>query len=84
MLGSSLALRPTRKPYYLYWQKLHTAADEARQRASGAWSVMDEIDKDPDLSPEGKARKKKKAAADAIADFQQSRTLTVAKEAVER
>jgi hypothetical protein len=84
MLGSSLALRPTRKPYYLYWQKLHAAADEARQRASGAWSVMDEIDKDPDLSPEGKARKKKKAAADAIADFQQSRTLTVAKEAVER
>jgi len=71
-------------PDYVHWQKLHAAADEARQRVSGAFSIMDEIDKDPDLSPEGKERKKKKAAAEAIADFQNSKMVSNAKEAVER
>lgn len=71
-------------PDYLHWKALHAAADEARQRATGAFSMMDEIDKDPDLSPEGKRRRKQQAASEAIADFQQSRSLANAKAAVER
>ena len=71
-------------PEYLHWQKLHRCADEARQRVAQAWAAFDAIDNDTDLSPEGRDRKKKKLAAEAIADLQQSRALTIAKDAVER
>ena len=49
-----------------------------------AWAVMDEIDADRDLSSEGRDRKKKKLAAEAIADFQKSKALVGAKDAVGR
>jgi hypothetical protein len=45
---------------------------------------MKEIDGDIDLSTEGKGRKKKKLAATAVADFEKSKALLDAKEAVER
>ena len=45
---------------------------------------MDEIDADIDLSTEGKACKKRRYAAEAIAEFENSKVLLDAKDAVER
>ena len=66
------------------WPKLHAAMDEARERVSKAWARMDEIDADGDLSNEGRIRKKKTLATEAIADFQNSKTLEAAKAVVSR
>ena len=71
------------KPEYVVWQKLHEAANEARARVSKACAQMDEIDRNPDLSREGKERQRRKAWAQAIADFEASKTLARACEAVE-
>ena len=46
--------------------------------------LADEIDRNLDLSREGKEHQRRKAAAQAIADFEASRTLARAREAVER
>jgi hypothetical protein len=72
------------EPKYIHWEKLHAVADEARDRVAKAWAAMDEIDADRDLSSEGRDRKKKKLAAEVIADFQKSKALVGAKDAVER
>ena len=69
-------------PEYLHWQKLHAVADEARGRVSKAYALMDEIDRNADLSPEGKDRQRRQVAAQAIADFEASKTLARAHEAV--
>jgi hypothetical protein len=71
------------KPEYVHWQKLHEAASEARERVSKAYMQMDEIDRSADLSPEGKYRQRSKTAAQAIADFEASKTLARARAAVE-
>ena len=57
-------------PEYVHWQRLHEAADEARERVSKAYTQMDEIDRDADLSRDGKYRQRREAAARAIADFE--------------
>jgi lipopolysaccharide biosynthesis regulator YciM len=44
---------------------------------------MDDIDRNADLSREGKERQRRKAAAQAVADFEASKTLARAREAVE-
>ena len=36
-------------PEYLHWQRLHEAANEARERVSKAYVQMDEIDRNADL-----------------------------------
>ena len=71
-------------PEYLHWQRLHEAANEARERVSKAYVQMDEIDRNADLSRDGKYRQRRKTAAQAIADFEASKTLARAREAVER
>ena len=71
-------------PEFVHWQKLHAAADEARDRVAQTWAAFQAIESDADLSPEGKARQKKKVAAAAITEFQQSKALMRAKEAVDR
>jgi hypothetical protein len=38
------------KPEYVHWQKLHEAANEARERVSKAYMQMDEIDRNADFS----------------------------------
>ena len=60
-------------PEYLHWQRLHEAANEARQRVSKAYVQMDEIDRNADLSRDGKYRQRRKIAAQAIADFEASK-----------
>ena len=37
-------------PEYLHWQRLHEAVNEARERVSKAYTLMDEIDRNADLS----------------------------------
>jgi hypothetical protein len=71
-------------PEYLHCQRLHAAANEARERVSKAYMQMDEIDRNPDLSRDGKCRQRSKAAAQAIANCEASKTLASAHEAVER
>ena len=70
-------------PEYLHWQKLHAVANEARERLSKFYRQADEIDDNTDFSPEGKYRQRSKTAAQAIADFEASKTLTRARETVE-
>jgi hypothetical protein len=70
-------------PEYLHWQRLHEAANEARERVSKAYEQMDEIDGKADLSRDGKYRQRNKTAAQAIADFEASKTLARARQAVE-
>ena len=70
-------------PEYLHWQRLHEAANEARQRVSRAHAQMDEIDRNADLSRDGKYRQRSKTAAQAIAALEASKTLARAREAVE-
>ncbi len=69
-------------PEYLHWQRMHEAANEARERVSKAYVQMDEIDRNAELSRDGKYRQRSKTAAEAIADFEASKTLTRAREAV--
>jgi cysteinyl-tRNA synthetase len=70
-------------PEYLHWQRLHEAADEARERVSKAYARMDEIDRNPNLTREEKERQRRKAWAEAIADFGSAKTLARARQAVE-
>jgi hypothetical protein len=58
-----------------HWQRLHQAANEARARVSNAHMQMDEIDRDADLSPDDKYRKRSMTSAQAIADLEASKTL---------
>jgi hypothetical protein len=70
-------------PEYLHWQRLHEAVNEARERVSNAYMQMDEIDRNAALSPDSKYRQRSETAAEAIADFEASRTLARARDAVE-
>ena len=70
-------------PEHVHWQRLHEAANEARERLSKAYVQMDEIDRNADLSPDGKYRQRNKTAAQAMADFEASKTLARARQAVE-
>ena len=87
---SELQLRATIVPQqarwpaaeYVHWQRLHAVANEARERVSKACMLMDEIDRNSDLSPEGKERQTKEAAVQSIANFEASKSLARAREAV--
>ncbi len=61
---------------------MHEAANEARERVSRAHTQMDEIDRKADLPRDGKYRQRSKTATQAIANFEASRTLERAREAV--
>jgi hypothetical protein len=69
-------------PEYLHWQRLHEAANEARARVSKFYALADEIDRNPSLSRDDKYQQRSKSADEAIADFEASKTLTRAREAV--
>ena len=70
-------------PEYLHWQRLHEAVNEARERVSKAYMQMDEIDRDASLSRDGKYRERSKIADEAITEFEASKTLARACQAVE-
>ena len=72
------------KPENIVWQKLHEAANDARARVSKAYMQMDEIDRSVDLSLDDKYHERSKTADEAIADFEASKTLTRAREVVNR
>jgi hypothetical protein len=69
-------------PELLHWQKLHAVASEARERVSRAYMQMDEIDRNSELSREGKGHQRREIAAQALAELEASRTLIRAREAV--
>jgi hypothetical protein len=68
---------------YVHWQRLHQVVNEARERVSKAYALMDEIDRKAELSREGKERQRREAAAEAVADFEASKTLARARQAVQ-
>ena len=65
-------------PEHAHWIKLHALADQARASVRAAFALMDGIDNDPDLSPQGRQRKKCKAAIDMLTEMQNSKALTQA------
>jgi hypothetical protein len=67
------------KPDNVIWQKLHNAANEARERVSRFYALADEIDRN--ATRDDKYCQRTKAADEAIADFQASKTLARAREA---
>jgi hypothetical protein len=69
-------------PEYVHWQRLHDVANEARERVRNSHSQMDNVDRSANLSHEGKYRQRSEIAADAIAEFESSKTLARAREAV--
>ena len=69
-------------PELLHWQRLHEAANEARERARKAYAQMDEIDRNADVPPDAKYRERSAIAANAISDFEELKTLRSAREAV--
>ena len=70
-------------PERLHWQRLHEAVNEARERVGKAYLLMDEIDGDADLSREDKYRGRNRVADQTIAEFEASKTLLRAREAVQ-
>ena len=86
-LGLQLAIVPRQprwpKPEVLHWIKLHEAANEARAHVIKFYTLADEIDCKADLSRDGKYHERGEIAAQAIADFEASKTLARACEAVE-
>ena len=71
------------KPEYVHWQKLHEAANEARANVTKAYTEMDEIDRNASLSSDIKYRRRCEIADQAIADFEASKTLARARQAIE-
>jgi hypothetical protein len=69
-------------PEYPPWQRLHEAGNEARSRVSKFYTLADEIDRNTDLSRDDKYRQLSKSADEEIADFEASKTLARAREAV--
>ena len=67
---------------FLHWQQLHALANEARDRVAKFYQQADEIDRDVNLSRGGKEKQHKKAATEAIAVFEQSKSLTRARQSV--
>ena len=70
-------------PELVHWQRLHAAADETREAVRTAYRRMDEIDRNAHLSREDKARQRHRVATQVFAEFEASKTLTRAREAVE-
>ena len=71
------------KTEYVHWQKLHEAADEARANVTKAYTEMDKIDRNASLSSDIKYRRRCEIADQAIADFEASKTLARARQAIE-
>jgi hypothetical protein len=72
------------EPKYTHWQKLHAVPDEARQRVAKAYAAMDAVDKDQNLSVEGKKHARAKVVEQALAELKRSTTLEKARAAVAR
>ena len=62
-------------PEHVHWQRLHEAANEARERVSKFYTLADRIDRNAALSRDDKYRQRRRIAAEAIADLEASKTL---------
>src|SRR4029453_7749865 len=70
------------EPENIVWQKLHAVPNEARERVNKVYAQMDEIDGNADLSREDKQHKRSEVMAQTLAEFEASKTLVRAREAV--
>ena len=64
------------------WQRLHAVPTEARERVSKVYAHMDEIDGNAALSREDKHHRRSEVMAQTLAEFEASKTLMRAREAV--
>ena len=69
---------------YEHSAAMKKAVTEARSRVFKTYAQMDEIDKDANLTPQGKAQQRRKIAEQAIAAAKASKTLEGARDAVTR
>jgi hypothetical protein len=70
------------KPENIMLQKLHAVPNEARERVRKVFAEMDEIDCNADLSREEKQHRRSEVMAQTLAEFDASKTLARAREAV--
>jgi hypothetical protein len=70
------------KPEDGYSRMLHQSANEARERVRRAVAAIDEIDSNATISRDDKYHQRSEIAAQAIANFEASKTLTRTREAV--
>jgi len=76
--------RPTVKGGMLYWSALHAAVDDARACVTNAFAKYAAVDHDKNLSPDGKASKKRAIAEAAIASLSKLKSLDQARAAIEQ
>ena len=76
------ATRWHEQPKVWHWTKLQECAAEAHQRVSRAYELLDAVDANPDLSPEGRIKARAKIAEKAVSDFRASNTLEKARTSV--
>src|SRR4026208_1079911 len=69
------------KPENIVWQKLHAVPNEARERVSKVYAQMDEGDGSAALPREDKHHRRSEVMAQALAEFEASKTLMRAREA---
>ena len=67
----------------VHWQRMKEVVVEARDRVAKACEQIDVIERNSDLSPEGKKRQCRKVATEAITDFESSKALLKARSAVD-
>jgi hypothetical protein len=72
------------QPENVVWQRLHAVPNEARERASKACTQMDEIEDNARLSREDQQYQRFEVLDQALSDFEVSKTLMRAHEAVRR
>jgi hypothetical protein len=72
------------QPENVVWQRLHAVPNEARERASKACTQMDEIDGNAGLAREDKQYQRYEVLDQALSEFEVSKTLMRAREAVRR
>ena len=69
-------------PRVYHWEKLQECAAEVYQRVSHAYELIDAVDANPDLSPEGRIKARTKVAEKAISEFRASGALEKARTSV--
>ena len=76
--------KPTITGGALLWSDLHAAVDDARACVTNVFAKCAAVDDDKNLSPDGKASKKRAIAEDAIAGLSKLKSLDKARGAVEQ
>jgi hypothetical protein len=60
------------KPEHVHWQRLHAVPNEARERVNKAYTRMDEIYSNAELSREERQHQRHEVLAQVLAEFEAS------------